>query len=129
VPPPTKVKKLAAELVAQGIDSQYLARVTARVSPDEQLESLEAEIAREMAQSLGRSEDRVNLALAELDLHKGRYEHALREGAAFNTQRTAAQARLRELLIHREAIGFRRNNMLADLYPIPPKLRPPGASS
>ncbi len=139
MPPPTKVKKLAAELVAQGIDSQYLARVTARVSPDEQLESLEAEIAREMAQSLGRSEDRVNLALAELDLHKGRYEHALREGApagelqrladAFNTQRTAAQARLRELLIHREAIGFRRNNMLADLYPIPPKLRPPGASS
>jgi hypothetical protein len=127
------VKRLAADLVAQGIESQYLNRVLARVSPDEQMDTLQAEIAREIAQSLGRSEDRVNVALAELELHRARYERAVREGApaserqgyanAFNAQRLVAQSKLRELLIHREAIGFRRNQVLNDLYPIPPKLK------
>jgi hypothetical protein len=133
VPAPPSVKRLAADLIAQGIDSQYLARVIARVSPDEQMDTLQAEIAREIAQSLGRSEDRVNVALAELELHRARYERAVREGAAtserqrfvdaFNAQRAVAQSKLRELLIHREAIGFRRNQMLNELYPIPAKLK------
>lgn len=121
------VKRLAAELVAQGIESQYLTRVMARVTADEHLETLEAEIAREVAQSLGRSEDRVNLALAELDLLKARYDRAPAAerracAEAFNEQRTVAEARLRELLIHREAVGFRRNQVLNELYPIPAKL-------
>lgn len=127
------MKRLAAELVAQGIESKYLARVMARVSPDDQIETLQAELAREIAQALGRSEDKVNVALAELELHRARYERAVRENApaterqgyaeAFNAQRIVAQAKLRDLLIHREAIGFRRNQMLNDLYPIPPKLK------
>jgi hypothetical protein len=130
---PPSVKRLAAELVAQGIESQYLARVLERVSPDESLDQLQAEIVREMAQALGRSEDRVNVALAELELHKARYEQAVREAApvterqrhatAFNAQRTIAQTKLRELLIHREALGFRRNQVLSELYPIPPKVK------
>jgi len=127
------VKRLAAELVAEGIESRYLNRVLAKVSPGDQLETLQAEIAHEIAQSLGRSEDKVNVALAELELHRARYERAVRENApanerqgyaqAFNAQRVVAQAKLRHLLIHREAIGFRRNQMLNDLYPIPPKLK------
>jgi hypothetical protein len=127
------VKRLAAELVAQGIESKYLDRVLAKVSPDDQLETLQAELAREIAQALGRSEDKVNIALAELELHRARYERAVRENApaserqgyaqAFNAQREVAQAKLRHLLIHREAIGFRRNQMLNDLYPIPPRLK------
>ena len=127
------MKRLAAELVAQGIESKYLDRVLARVSPDDQLETLQAELAQEIAQALGRSEDKVNVALAELELHRARYERAVRENApvnerqgyaqAFNAQRVVAQAKLRDLLIHREAIGFRRNQMLNDLYPIPPKLK------
>lgn len=132
MPAPLSVKRLAAELVAQGIESKYMDRVLARVAPDEQMETLQAEIAREVAQALGRSEDRVNVALAELELHRARYERAVRENAppaerqgyaqAFNAQRVVAQAKLRDLLIHREAIGFRRNQMLYELYPIPPKL-------
>jgi hypothetical protein len=128
------VKRLAADLVAEGIESKYLTRVLARVAPDESMEALQAEIAREIAQALGRSEDHVNVALAELELHRARYERAVREGApsperqgfadAFNAQRAVAQSKLRYLLIHREAIGFRRNQMLNDLYPIPPKLKP-----
>jgi hypothetical protein len=127
------VKRLAAELVAQGIESKYLGRVLARVSPDDQLETLQAELAREIAQALGRSEDKVNVALAELELQRARYERAVRENAsaserqgyaqAFNAQRVVAQAKLRDLLIHREAIGFRRNQVLNELYPIPPKLK------
>ena len=130
--PGTKVKRLAAELVAQGIESQYLSRVLARVDSEGQLESIQAEIAREVAQALGRTEDRLNLALAELELLKARYDQALQNGApasareacatAFNAQRVVAQQRLRDLLIHREACGFRRNAVLNELYPIPPKL-------
>lgn len=104
-----------------------MTRVMARVSAEEQLETLEAEIAREVAQALGRSEDRVNLALAELDLLKARYDRAApherrAHAETFNAQRKVAQERLRNLAIHREAVGFRRNQVLAELYPIPPKI-------
>jgi hypothetical protein len=130
---PSAVKKLAAQLVAQGVESQYLERVLARVTPEEQIDTLQAEIASEMASALGRSEDKVNLALAELELLRAHYEQAVRDQASpseldarvdlFNAQRTVAKARLHELLIHREAIGIRRNQILNELYPIPPKLR------
>ncbi|HEX4355762.1 MAG TPA: hypothetical protein VHZ95_22700, partial [Polyangiales bacterium] len=133
VPAPQKPwKKLAAELTEHGIDSKYLARVEARVTPEEQLDKLQREIAEEMASALGRSGDKVDLALAELELHEARFDRAVRQGAslaersaladAFNAQRLLAQRRLRELLIHREALGFRRNQILNELYPIPPKL-------
>jgi hypothetical protein len=132
--PPSPVKKLAAQLVAQGIESQYLARVLAKVTPDDQLETLQAEIAREIAGALGRSEDKVNMALAQLELLRARYEQAVREHApaseqqaradAFNAQRDVAQARRHQLLIHREAIGIRRNQILYELYPVPQKLAP-----
>lgn len=131
---PPSLQRLAADLAAEGIASQYLQRVLERVSPDQQLETLQAEIAQEMAQALGKSEDRVNLALAELELRLGRFRAAERACAAaselqaladaYNAQRHVASARLRELLIHREAIGFRRNQLLQELYPIPPKLVP-----
>jgi hypothetical protein len=132
VPPQAPWKKLAAELVEHGVESKYLARVTARVTPEQQLENLELEIVQEMAGALGRSEDRINLALAELELLLARAQKARREqdgGSAlasaidaFNRQRLVAQSRVRELLIHREALGFRRNQMLSELYPIPPRL-------
>jgi len=120
-------KKLAAELIENGIESKYLSRVQARVTPEERLESLEQEIAQEMAGALGRSEDRVNLALAELELLAVRHQRAAprERGAlarAFNAQRSVAESKLRELLIHREAVGFRRNQILSELYPIPAKL-------
>jgi hypothetical protein len=131
---PAPWKTLAAELIEHGVESQYLARVEARVTREQQLRDLENELTQEIAGALGRSDLRVNLALAELELRKARYDRALREAAPasqlaalaedFNAQRAAAQARLRELLIQREAVGFRRNQILNELYPIPPKLRP-----
>jgi hypothetical protein len=123
----TPWKKLAAELQEQGIESKYISRIQARVTPEQRLENVEAEILQEIAGALGRSEDRVNLALAECELLAAR--HALAAGEArrelaraFNVQREVARARLRDLLIHREAAGFRRNHMLGELYPIPSAL-------
>lgn len=130
--PPPVYKKLAAELIEHGIESSYLARVSARVTPEQQLETLEAEVAQEMAGALGRSEDRLNLALAELELCMARYTRAVHEQAAperlaqlmqaHDAQRAVVLGRFRDLLIHREAVGFRRNQILHELYPIPAKL-------
>jgi hypothetical protein len=122
-------KKLASELQQQGIESRYIARIAARVTPEEKLENLQTEIMQEIAGALGRTEDRLNLALAELELLGARHARtadtaARRELArAYNAQREVARARLQDLLIHREAAGFRRNQMLAELFPIPPAIR------
>ena len=125
-------KKLAAELAEYGVESAYLSRVKAVVDPEQSLEALENEIAGEIARALGRTEEHLLLALAELELHQARYDRAAARGAshaelsglaeAFNAQRRQAEARLRDLVIHREAAGFRRNAPLYELYPIPPRL-------
>jgi hypothetical protein len=129
---PLPFKRLASELIAHGVQSEYLARVEARISREQQLETLQIELTQEIAGALGRTDTRVNLAFAELQLCRARYDKANREGAsrealselaqAFNAQRKVAQARLRELQIQREAIGFRRNQILNELYPVPPRL-------
>lgn len=126
-------KRLASELAAHGVVSEYLARVEARLSLEQRVENLQVELMQEMANALGRVELRVNMALAELDLQRAKYDRALARGApeaernalieAFNAQRELARARVRELLIQREAMGFRRNQILNELYPIPPRLR------
>jgi hypothetical protein len=124
-------KRLAAELADHGVESSYLARVRARVGGAEQnLQALEAEIAGEIAAALGRSEEKLNLALAELELRGAKLARLRARGAdsaelavaidAFNSQRGLAQKRLLELVIHREAAGFRRNRAVYELYPIPP---------
>lgn len=125
-------KKLAAELEEHGVESPHLARVMARVKPEQQLANVEREIIQEISSALGRTEERIDLALAELELRMARYRRAREHGVdraelsalvdAYNAQRAVAQARLRDLLIHREAAGFRRNEILAELYPIPAAL-------
>jgi hypothetical protein len=126
-------KKLAAELAEQGVESVYLERIRRRVDAEQELRQLEHELAGEMARALGRSEDVLNLALAELDLLEARFAR-LRQTAtsaqlvteaaeAFNAQRELAEKRLRDLVIHREAVGFRRNQQLYELFPIPPRKR------
>lgn len=114
-----------------GVQSRYLERVRARVDPEQELKSLQDEIAGEIARSLGKTEERLNLALAELDLCAAKLARAraAAESAevvqaavdAFNRQRSEAEKRLRDLIIHREAAGFRRNQALYEQYPIPPR--------
>ena len=126
-------KKLAADLAEYGLESEYLSRLRAVVDPEQSLQALEEELAGEIARALGRTEEHLLLAMAELELCKARFDHAQANGAAhhelvdlagaFNAQRKQAEARLRDLVIHREAAGFRRNKQLYELYPIPPLLR------
>ncbi|WP_437530945.1 hypothetical protein WME79_00680 [Sorangium sp. So ce726] len=124
-------KKLVEQLKDQGHKSPYLDRLRQRL-PAAGPTDLAGEILREMASALGRSEDKVNVALLELELQgKALDELALRKGAGsteraamivdFNKQREVAARAVWELRVHREALGFRRNDDLAAMYPIPPK--------
>ncbi|AUX47176.1 uncharacterized protein SOCE26_086880 [Sorangium cellulosum] len=124
-------KKLVDQLQREGHKSPYLDRLRQRV-PTSGVSDVAGEILREMASALGRAEDKINAALLELELrgksldelaqHKGvdPSERAVKV-ADFNRQREVAAQALWELRVHREALGFRRNDDLAALYPIPPK--------
>jgi hypothetical protein len=133
----SRFKTLASELIAHGVQSQYMARIEARIAMEQRLEGLHVEHQQEMACALGKTELRVLGALAELELRRARNDRALRSEApreecarlvdAFNEQRLVAHARVRDLLIHREAIGFRQHHVLDELYPVAPKLSLPAA--
>lgn len=130
-------KRLVRELSDAGFESPYLERLQRKLDVDQAHAELEAEIRREMAQALGRAEDKVNAALLELDviergiarLAAGRDEDENWQNRVdariedYNRQREVARRRLWELVIHREALGFRRNGDLREFYRIPPKKR------
>jgi hypothetical protein len=119
--------KLVRELKDTGYESPYLDRLRARLDPATEVARLEAEIVQEMASALGRTEDKLNYALLRLELAGRavdaatdpleRYER-VRE---FNALRLEALDARRNLQIHREAIGLRRNKVLEELYPVPPR--------
>lgn len=102
----------------------------------EALERVEQEIQREKAEALGRVGERLAERLAQLhDLGRriDELEQALAGGDAALRVRLAAEVerfnRLREgairlshdLVVQREAVGFRRHGLLAESYPIPPR--------
>jgi hypothetical protein len=125
-------KKLVDQLKDQGYRSPYLDRLRQRL-PTGGMHDLAAEIVREMAASLGRAEDKINAALLALEVTGNAIDALVTEGIArnreeirvrveiFNAQRKEAEVALWELRVHREALGFRRNDDLASLYPIPPR--------
>jgi hypothetical protein len=93
------------------------------------LESLEREIVAEIAYSLGRAGNKLESALQQAQrtrqmIESGPHEPDERRGlvARFNEERALAERRLRDLMIQREALGFRRHSELLQLYPIPPRL-------
>ncbi|HEX6240308.1 MAG TPA: hypothetical protein VFZ61_05425, partial [Polyangiales bacterium] len=102
---PAPWQKLASDLAEQGGDSVYMERIRRRVDAEQELKQLEHELAGEIARALGKTEDALNLALAELELHEARFAQLLAGGAsvlaleqaaqAFNAQRTLAERRLR----------------------------------
>jgi hypothetical protein len=126
-------KKLAAELAVHGVQSRYLERVRARVDPEQELSTLQEEIAGEIARALGKTEEQLNLAMAELELVGAKLARLRAQKVsgpelsaaieAFNQQRAVAEKRLRDLVIHREAAGFRRNQAVYEQHPIPPRER------
>lgn len=117
-------KRLVEELKDQGYESIYLDRLRASLDVEQQHAILEKEIVQEMAYALGRSAAKVDHALLELELLERELKRCdspvarevLRQ--AIDVKREEALARRRDLLIHREALGIRRNDVLEKLYPI-----------
>lgn len=128
--------KLVARLKQQGHESRYLERLEQRLpqlAAITTVSDVEREIAQEMASSLGRAADKVNVALLELEVIGAQIDDLARRSPArapveiaarveqFNTQREIAVRCLWELRVQRECIGIRRNEDLARDYPIPPR--------
>jgi hypothetical protein len=117
-------KRLVEELKDQGYESIYLDRLRATLDVEQQHGILEKEIIQEMAYALRQSAAKVDHALLELQLLRGELERCdsaseksvLQQSIA--AKRNEAKERRRELLIHREALGIRRNDILETLYPI-----------
>ncbi len=120
-------QRLARELRADGFESPYLDRLEERVDVEAAQDRLEKEIVQEMACALGRAEEKLLVALLRVEVAARDLERA-GDGvgrddarARFNERRDAAWQARHELLIHREAIGIRRNQVLETLYPVPPR--------
>ncbi len=114
-------------------ESERLEQVRDRAGAQQSLRALQAEIAGEIAYALGRTEEQLKLALEELGRRSTELASLRAADAsgpdleaatdAFNHQRRLAQKRLLDLVIHREAAGFRRNQEVYERYPIPPPER------
>ena len=118
---------LVRELRDSGFESPYLDRLRSRVDVETAQEQLEKEIVREMALALGRSGEKVDVALLRLELAAKDVAAAADGERAvlverFNALRDDALKARHELRIHREAVGIRRNEGLDAMYPIPPRL-------
>jgi hypothetical protein len=119
-----RVKRLVEELRDSGYESAYLDRLRARLDVEGTQAVLEQEIVQEMAAALGRTAAKVDLALLRLEM-------AARDLAAggdaavarFNALREEALRARLELVIHREAIGFRRTDEIERTYPVPARRR------
>jgi hypothetical protein len=113
---PSGLAALRAELMAEAAAS--LGRAEQRVLTE--LERL---------RSLGESLDQLEMKLAAtMSVDQRRPETLAAWVEAFNRQREVARRRLWEFTVQREAVGFYRNDILAELYPIPPR-RIPAANS
>lgn len=96
--------------------------------PTTSVASIEREIASEIAYSLGRAAEKLEAALsqatstlAELEATPPTSESQPALVTRYHAERSAAERRLRDLLIQREALGFLRHAELHERYPIPPR--------
>src|SRR5689334_18613224 len=119
-------KSLARDLREDHVERPYLDDVRRRVDVADAQAQLEREIVREIAAALGRSAAKVadaiaRLAAAERALAGAPADPETRATlvARFNALGADALRARHELLIHREAIGIRRNEALETMYPIP----------
>ena len=121
-------KTLVTELKDSGHQSPYLDRLRQRLDVEQAQTTLEQEIVQEIAAALGRTAAKLDYALLRLELAARDLDAAAGDevaacAARFDALRAEALQARHELLIHREAVGIRRNDLLEQLYPIPPRRR------
>jgi hypothetical protein len=102
-----------------------------------ELSPIEQEMLGEMAGSLGRAGERVEHALAEVEtlgeeadalaeqVNAGRIDEKLLRDklTSFNLAIGRAETRIWELIVVREALGIRRHETIARVYPVPRRRR------
>jgi hypothetical protein len=115
----------AAHGSAEPEDAPLRERLPARSS----LAALEQEIASEIAYSLGRAGNKLEAAVRQAEATLRALQSSVPNTpertqlrARFQEERVLAQRRLRDLMIQREALGFRRHHDLLQRYPIPERL-------
>ena len=93
------------------------------------LAAVEREIVQEIAYSLGKAANKLEAALQQAARTLSALESASLAAderqllrARFREERAHAERRLRDLMIQREALGFRHHAELLKLYPLPPRL-------
>src|SRR5262249_29136400 len=121
-------KTLVSELKDSGYQSPYLDRLRQRLDVEQAHATLEQEIVQEIAAALGRTAAKLDYALLRLeraarDLDAAPAGYAAAGPGRLNALGKDAPRARHELLIHREAVGIRRNDLLEQLYPIPPRRR------
>lgn len=121
-------KTLVGALKDSGYESPYLDRLRQRLDVEQAHVALEREIVQEIAAALGRSAAKLDYALLRLELATRDLDTATGDevaacAARYDALRAEAFQARHELLIHREAVGIRRNDLLEQLYPIPPRRR------
>jgi hypothetical protein len=121
-------RSLVRELTDAGFESDYLDRLRGRLDVAQAQASLEKEIIAEMASALGRAEDKLNVALLRLEIAARELAAAAPSDhdrclAAYDARHDEATTARWEFVIHREALGIWRNEIIEQLYPIPPRRR------
>jgi len=133
-------RSLLEALKEDALEASYRERVHGRLSArwrEAGLGNLQRELLGEMASALGRAEAHVIEALAELrrieaeldELERGVESRSRPRSdleaslSAFQACYARAERRLWELMVHREALGLFRHDVLARHYALPPKRR------
>ena len=100
----------------------YLDRLRGSYDVKAHVESIEEEMAEEMAKALGRTTSRCDYEFALLDRARRLHDDDPSDDAraAFDAQRAACLKARQDLLIHRQALGFKTNNhaVVEKYYPI-----------
>ena len=119
-----QARRLAEQMKDENVESEYMDRIRGQVqTADSLIAGLEHELMGEIAAALKSSEDKVNWALLQCDLIEQQDEPTKENIEKHKYWRKEVDDRRRNLIIHRQACGFRINNysFVQKLFPIPPK--------
>lgn len=119
-----QARRLAEQMKDENVESEYMDRLRGDVaSADSLIAGLEHELLGEIAMALKGSEDKVNWALLQCDLIEKENNPTKENIEKHKFWRKEVDDRRRNLIIHRQACGFRINNysFVQKLFPIPKK--------
>jgi len=127
-------ERLAGQMQDEGFRSPYMDKLHAKVpsasTPEAAVKGVEDEIKGEIAASLSSAESKIHRALALLEYAKERAARAASKSEekeaveAYNAIRREAMVARHNLLVQRQACGFKTGNVaqVEAQYPIPPPL-------